>query len=44
VKLLKIGSERSGKSPRNEYARRVLKNIETPQAKALLKDLADQRG
>jgi len=40
-KLLKIGSERTGKSPRNEYARRVLKNIDTPQAKALLKDLAE---
>jgi hypothetical protein len=40
-KLLKIASERTGKSPRNEYARRILKNIDTPQAKALLKELAE---
>jgi len=40
-KLLKIAGERAGKSARRENALRVLKNIDTPQAKALLKDLAE---
>jgi len=38
--LLKIASARAGKSLRMGQALRVLKNIDTPEAKALLKELA----